>query len=102
MSDYIAATTHIDTTNHKLLFDSEGYYVVGDGQWQDITFTTTLTYNGGNIGIAPRVYATNIYMFLSIYNETNTDTGVTAAYANLNVQSTYDTFHLDNKQLDPL
>lgn len=102
MSDYIAATTHVDTVSHELLFDSEGYYVVGDGQWQDITFTTTLTYNGGNIGIAPRVYATNMYMFLSIYNETNVDTGVTQAFANLNVQSTYDTFHLDNKQLDPL
>lgn len=102
MSDYIAATTHTDTTNHQLIFDSEGYYMVGDGNWQDITFTAVLTYNGGNIGIAPRVYANNMYMFLSIYNETNTDTGEIVAYANLNTQVTYDTFSLAQKKLDPL
>jgi hypothetical protein len=102
MSDYIVASTHVDTQNEALVFDSEGYYVVGDGNWQDITFNTTLTFNGGNIGIAPRVYATNFYMFLSIYNEEDMDTGQIVAYANLNVQETYETFHLDSKKLDPL
>ena len=60
MSDYIAATTHIDTDTSSLVFDSEGYYVVGDDKWQDITFTATIVYQGGNIGIAPRIYDTNM------------------------------------------
>ena len=53
MSDYLAATTHVDSTQHQLIFDTEGYYMVGDEAWQDITFKTTIVYNGGSIGIAP-------------------------------------------------
>jgi hypothetical protein len=103
MSDYIAATTHVDTVNHLLVFDSEGYYVVGDEQWQDIEFTATVTYNGGNIGIAPRIYDTNFYMFLSIHNENEDDLGTTqVGFANLSAQVTYQTQNIAQAKLAPL
>jgi hypothetical protein len=103
MSDYIAATTHVDSVNHLLVFDSEGYYVVGDEQWQDIEFTMTLTYSGGNIGIAPRIYDTNFYMFLSIHNEDTDELGTTqAGFANLSAQVTYETVSIAQAKIEPL
>ncbi|MDK2600675.1 hypothetical protein QO179_24585 [Bacillus stercoris] len=102
MSDYIEASTHIDLTNQQLVFDSEGYYVVGDDKWQDITFTAKMIYNSGNIGIAPRVYDTNMFMFLSIHNETIVDTGESVAFANLGAQITYDTVSIAQQQIEPL
>ena len=88
MSDYILATTTKDAANHLLNFDSDGYHVVGDEKWQDITFTTTLIYNNGVIGIAPRVYDTNMYMFMHIHNDT-TDSAEEIGTATLDAQITY-------------
>lgn len=103
MSDYIAATTHVDTNTSSLVFDSEGYYVVGDDKWQDITFTATMVYQGGNIGIAPRIYDTNMYMFLSIRNEDTDDSATEAvAFADLSAQVTYDTYNIGQVKLAPL
>lgn len=103
MSDYITATTHKDTTNHLLVFDSEGYYVVGDEKWQDITFTTTLIYNGGKIGIAPRIYDTNFYMYLDIHNEDLNEAGTEQiGLATLNTQVTYETFSVGQTKVAAL
>lgn len=103
MSDYITATTHMDASNQLLVFDSEGYYVVGDDKWQDITFITTLIYNGGSIGIAPRIYDTNMFMFLSVHNEDINDTGTEKiGLATLNTQVTYQTFNIGQAKIAPL
>lgn len=103
MSDYIVAANHIDEEAGQLILDSEGYIVVGDENWQDVTFITTLVYNGGNIGIAPRVYDLNMYMFMTIRNETVGDTGTEQkGFASLDVQVTYDTYNLAQRQIEPL
>jgi len=103
MSDYIAATTHVDTTAKQLVFDSEGYYVVGDDRWQDITFTANITYQGGIIGLAPRIYDTNMYMFLFLYNQSGGEnqTEVTG-FASLDAQVTYDTYNIQQTQVEAL
>ena len=103
MSDYLIASTHVDTGTNSLVFDSEGYYVVGDEEWQDITFETTLIYNGGNIGIAPRIYDTNMYLFLTLRNEDADDLGVEEiGFASLNAQVTYDTLNIAETRLPAL
>lgn len=95
MSDYIAATTTTDSTG--ITWTSDGYYVVGDTDWQDIVFTSIVTYNGGTIGIVPRVYESNMYMILTLENA-ETAAG-TQAHAVLNAQVTYDLIHLADKYL---
>jgi hypothetical protein len=103
MSDYIAATTTVDSVNHLLTFDSEGYYVVGDEKWQDITFTTTLVYSGGTIGIAPRIYDTNMYMYLHLYNDVLDDTTLEeVGVATLDAQITYTASNIAQARIAPL
>ena len=103
MSDYIVATTHVDLANRLLMFDNEGYFVVGDEMWQDVIFTTTIVYNGGRIGIAPRVYDTNMYMFLSIHNEaTNDAQNAWRGFVSLDAQVTYDTYNIAQTQIPNL
>ena len=101
MSDYIPASTTIDSVNHQLLFTSEGYYVVGDEMWNDVTFHTSLIYKGGTIGIAPRVYDTNMYMYLTIHNETK-ENGTAIGLASLDAQVTYNSYHISQVTLAPL
>lgn len=102
MSDFTTAGTHVDALNNLLVFDTEGYYMVGDAEWQDLTFTTTLIYNGGNIGIAPRVYDTNMYLFLNIQNQEGEEAGTTQGFASLNAQITYDTDSIAQSIIEPL
>lgn len=103
MSDYITALTTVDSVNHKLVFDTEGYYVVGDDQWQDITFATTLTYSGGNIGIAPRIYASNLFLYMTLRNEATDELGTDKmGLASFDAQMGYDTFNLGQVTLPPL
>lgn len=105
MSDYIAATTTTDATG--ITWTSDGYYVVGDPNWQDIVFTSIITYNGGVIGIAPRVYADNMYMTFTLENKTTSGVdgdadAVVQAHAVLNSQVTYDQIHLADKYIPQL
>lgn len=69
MSDYITALTTVDAVNQRMTWETEGHHVVGDNEWQDIILTASLTYNGGTIGLTPRVYATNMYVMFTIEND---------------------------------
>lgn len=102
MSNYITATTQVDATNKLLVFNTEGYYVVGDDQWQDITFTTELIYNGGSIGIAPRVYEPNMFLFLSIGNQQGDASEPAQGIASFNAQVTFDTYSIGQEIIAPL
>lgn len=101
MSDYILAETTADAANHRLNFNSDGYYVVGDEKWQDITFTTTLIYNNGAIGIAPRIYDTNMYMSMHIHNDM-TDSEEEVGIATLDAQITYRAINIAQTKVPPL
>lgn len=102
MSSLIQAVTHIDETLNALVFDTEGYHVVGDAEWEDIEFSVSFTYRGGNIGISPRVYEDNFFMFLLLENQGAEEEGGVTGLASLNAQETYDTTSLGQAKMNPL
>lgn len=102
MSDYLQASTHEDTVANQLVFDTDGYYVIGDDEWQDITFITRIRYNGGAIGIAPRIYDTNMYMALILSNFIDEETSETAGLLDVYTQVTYERFYIDSRKVAPL
>lgn len=102
MSNYIAATTMQDSANHRIIFNSEGYYMAGDSNWEDITFTASMIYDNGTIGIAPRVYEDNMYMTFSVANKVGDDGTATEAIAKLDAQVTYTEIHLATTSISPL
>lgn len=99
MSNYIAALTTVDPVNHVLTWDTDGYYVVGDAEWQDIVLEARIKYNGGTIGITPRVYADNIYM-TALFSNNELDTG--EGYAELKAQVAQNVISIGNKSISPL
>jgi hypothetical protein len=107
MSDYISAITTVDATNHILKWETDGHYVVGDTEWQDIVLTAKVTYNGGAIGLTPRVYANNMYVTFSLQNDTieaGTDGAASEprALASISAQVTSNLINLDSTYIDEL
>ncbi|UNY39810.1 structural protein [Bacillus phage vB_BauM_KLEB27-3] len=94
MSDYIEAITSIDEEKEVLVFETEGYVVDGDKNWKDIFVETEFVYKGGKIGISPRVYETNMYMYVELENtqisDPDVDPIVYKGSATIGVQVTYD------------
>lgn len=99
--DYVLATTTADTIEQVLRWDSDGYYVVGNEEWTDISFQADVTFNGGTIGIAPRIYDTNFFMFMHIKN-IEAEGEIPYALAELNMQATYDLLSIEQKALPAL
>lgn len=101
MSDYIRAESHLDAQKKMMVFDSEGYIVGGSETWEDIYMSAEVEYNGGVVGIAPRIYDTNMYMYLHIRNESSEE-AETVGVAHLGMQIAYQTSTLDEKTIPPL
>lgn len=105
MSNYTAATTEINAG--ALTWTSDGYYVMGDSDWQNITVTSSIVYNGGEIGLSPRIYEDNMYMTFSLENkivsatEEQSET-IVQAYAKIDAQITYEKIHLADKYIEAL
>ena len=108
MSNYTPAVTTLNTETKTLTWETQGHYMVGDPEWQDIVFTARIQYNGGTIGISPRVYENNMFMSFFLTNKTvsglENGTGVsgTQAHARLISQVTFSEINLEDNFIDAL
>jgi hypothetical protein len=68
---YTLADTHND--NGKLIWDTDGYYAVGDSKWKDLTLTADMIYQGGEFGIIPRFNSEITYLSCIIGSYTSAD-----------------------------
>lgn len=82
---YQVATT-TQSAAEGLKWTTDGCVVLGDPEWQDITFLSQFVYKGGEIGILPRIYHPEMYMTLKISNIENPEDKSLKGYAQLTVQ----------------
>lgn len=108
MSNYTPAVTTLNTETKTLTWETQGHYMVGDPEWQDIVFTARIQYNGGTIGISPRVYENNMFMTFFLTNkmvsglENGTGVSGTQAHARLISQVTFSEINLEDGFIDAL
>lgn len=69
---YTSALT-IEQSGQGLVWQTDGYVVMGDMEWEDISYQATFEFQDGEIGIIPRYYHENWYMVAKIGNRVETD-----------------------------
>jgi hypothetical protein len=66
--------------SNVLQWDSDGYYKIGENDWNNVEIEATFIYKGGAIGLIPRYYSPYTYMYFTIGKmlyETDAELGTT-------------------------
>jgi hypothetical protein len=93
---YSEATLHID--EDQLVWDTDGYYAFGEDKWKDVVVEADIVYQGGEIGIIPRLDSHLAYVAFTVGNYAG-EAGSTTTVASLFGQISSDNVSIATKQL---
>lgn len=95
-----------DGKTNALQWNSDGYYLFGEDDWEDIEIEATMIYQGGVIGLIPRFYSPYVYLYFAIGKVVVSDKEESIHQethrAELAIYNDGDMIRLGSKEISPL